>query len=133
MPVISQMLPSRFLKQDDVPQPVLVTISDITQEVMDKDSGETKWAMHFSEYEKPLALNSTNIQIAAMACGSENTDDWINKKIVLYTDPNVSFAGKIVGGLRLRAPKNQPKAAPKPAPAPVGGMAEMEDDELPPF
>jgi hypothetical protein len=122
------MLPSRFLKQDEVPQPVLVTISNITQEIMDKDSGETKWAMHFEEFEKPLALNSTNIQISAMACGSDNTDDWLGKKIVLYTDPNVSFAGKIVGGLRLRAAKNQPKPAPKP----VGGIAEMEDDG-PPF
>jgi hypothetical protein len=39
--------------------------------------------------------------------GSDNTDDWIGKQIVLFVDPSVSFAGKIVGGIRLRAPKGK--------------------------
>ena len=127
MPKINEMLPSRFLKKEDVPAPVLVTISAITHEQVDKDTDEWKWSMHFAEFEKPLALNSTNIQVAGIACGSDDTDDWINKKIVLYTDPNVSFAGKIVGGLRLRAPKQQAKPAPKPAPVDEG-VADMDSD-----
>ena len=41
-------------------------------------------------------------------------------QIVLYKD-EVSFGGKLVGGIRARAPKNQPlvKLVRKPAPAPV--------------
>ena len=68
---IHEMLPSRFLKKEDCPQPVLATIANITEEVVDKDSGETKYAMHFQELDKPLALNSTNIQLAAAICQSD--------------------------------------------------------------
>ena len=121
---ISDMLPSRFLKQSDVPAPVLVTVSNLTNEVMDKDSGETKWALHFEEFDKPLAMNSTNIQVAAMAFGTDETDEWLGRKVVLFCDPNVSFAGKIVGGLRLRAAKNQPK----PKPVVQEGIADMDSD-----
>lgn len=125
---VSEMLPSRFLKKEDCPAPVLVTIANITEEVMDKDTGETKWTMHFQEFDKPLALNSTNIQLAAAICGSDDTDDWFGKQVVLYNDPSIMFAGKITGGLRLRQPKNQKPA--KPAPKPVGGVAEMDDDDI---
>ena len=130
MPTLNEMLPSRFLKKEDVPAPVLVTISAITHEVVDKDTEEKKWAMHFEEFDKPLALNSTNLQITAKACGSQDSDEWLGRKIVIYTDDNVSFAGKIVGGLRLRAQKVTTN---KPKPPPVSaGVADMDDD-LPPF
>jgi hypothetical protein len=125
---ISEMLPSRFLKKEDVPQPVLVTIANITEEIVDKDTGETKFAMHLQEFERPLLLNSTNIQLAAAICGSDDTDDWSGQKVVLYSDPSIMFAGKITGGLRLRQPKNQKPA--KPAPKPAGGVAEMDDDDI---
>ena len=51
-----------------------------------------------------MVLNSTNIHNCAQACNSQDTDDWVGKKVVLYEDPNVSFGGKLVGGIRLRAP-----------------------------
>jgi hypothetical protein len=126
MPTVNEMLPSRFLKKEDVPAPVLVTISAITHEVVDKDTEEKKWAMHFEEFDKPLALNSTNLQITAKACGSQDSDEWLGRKMVLFTDDNVSFAGKIVGGLRLRAPKVTTN---KPKPAPVAeGVADIDED-----
>lgn len=113
MPKLSEMLPSRFLKKDDVPQPMLLTIGDIEQVNVAPEGqpAENKWTMSFPEMDKPLVLNSTNMHIVGMTYG-DDTDGWIGKKIVLYSDPNVSFGGKLVGGLRLRAPKNQ---AAKPA------------------
>jgi hypothetical protein len=45
---------------------------------------------------------------------------------VLYTDPNVSYAGKIIGGIRVRAPKKTAAVAPKPAP-----VVDINDDEIP--
>jgi hypothetical protein len=132
MPKVSEMIPSRFLKKDDVPAPVLVTVMSLSQEEMDKDSGELKWAVHFQEFDKPMALNSTNIQLCAAIFSSDDTDDWVGKKLVLYTDPTIMFAGKVTGGLRVRAPKQAPKPAAKPAarpaPAPAEGVAEMDDD-----
>lgn len=108
MPRVSEMLPSTYLKKEDVPEETLVTIAAIDKVTIKSEEGsEEKWAMMFQEHEKALVLNSTNIQLCKMACGSDDTDDWIGKKIVLYTDPNVSFAGKLVGGLRLRAVKQK--------------------------
>jgi hypothetical protein len=49
---------------------------------------------------------------------------------VLYTDPNVSYAGKIIGGIRVRAPKVK-AAAPPPPPPPVDHGAELTDDDIP--
>lgn len=86
---------------------------------------EYKWTMSFQETDKPMVLNSTNIQLCAKACDSEDTDDWIGKKVVLYDDPNVSFAGKLTGGIRIRAPRNQ---QPAPTPKPSGAFADMADD-----
>jgi hypothetical protein len=123
MPNINTMMPSKYLKKEDVPQPALVTIRSFTRDnvAQQNEPEERKWIMHFDEFPVGMVLNSTNLQLAAQAMGSDETDDWIGKKIVIYTDPNVSFGGKLIGGLRLRAPR---KNKPAPPPPPV----EVEDD-----
>lgn len=128
MPKLSEMLPSRFLKKDDVPQPALVTIGDIEQVNVAPQGQpeEKKWTMSFPELDKPLVLNSTNMHVIGSIYG-EDTDGWMGQKLVIYHDPNVSFGGKLVGGLRVRAPKNQRAAPPAPA-KPAGKFDDMEDD-----
>jgi len=108
---IGKMKESKYLTKDDVGDGVLVTITKLEQQnvALDNEPEETKWIMHFKEFSKGLVLNWTNIQLTAKATGSEETDDWPSKKIVLYTDENVSFGGKLVGGIRIRAAKNQEK------------------------
>lgn len=141
------MKESKFLKKEDCGPGILVTIKDVRQENVAKEGApeELKWCMHFAETEKPMVLNNTNAQIIAAVCGSEQTEDWVNSKIVLYNDPNITFQGKLVGGIRARAPKNKqpaiarqatpaPKPAPKPAPAPeptpeeLAAEADVQDD-----
>lgn len=128
MPKISEMRESKFLKKEDVGRGVLATITGCDQQnvAMEGAGQELKWCLHFSELEKPLVLNSTNIQLCAKICGSEDTDHWTGKRLVLYVDPNVSYAGKLIGGIRVRAPK--PGAVPPPPPV----TAEEIFDE-PPF
>ena len=93
---------------------------------------ENKFALHFDELEKPLVLNSTNGQIIAAITGSQESDGWAGKKIVLYNDPNSSFGGKLTGGIRCRAPKagSVVADAKQGAPAPA---APVEDDSQVPF
>ena len=112
MPHINEMKESKYLKQSDIGRGVLVTVKGLMKKNIAKpgDEQEFRWLVFFNELEKPLVLNSTNAQLAARVCGSENTDDWTGKQIVLYTDPNVSYAGKLVGGIRIRAPKPQAMA-----------------------
>lgn len=111
---VSQMMSKKFLTKEDCDPPILVTIESIERVNVAKEGTEEefRFAMHFAETDKPLVLNATNIQACQMACGGdEETDNWIGHKIVLYNDPNVSFAGKITGGIRLRAPKQAVRKA----------------------
>lgn len=128
MPKISEMKESKFLKQNDVGAGMLCTVQGVDQENVAKQGAEPemKWCLLLEESDKPLVLNSTNIQLCAKIFGSDDTDDWTGKKIVLYTDPNVSYGGKIVGGIRVRAPKAKPVAKAKP-------VVEETDDEAVPF
>lgn len=125
MPKISEMRESKFLKQGDVGVGALMTITGCEKHnvAMAGAEPEHKWCLEFQETDKPLVLNMTNMQICARVFGSEDTDEWIGKRIVLYTDPNVSYAGKVVGGIRVRAPKPGAKL-----PEPVVDIAPDEDD-----
>lgn len=123
---ISQLKESRFLKKDDVMRPILVTIKGVTQEnlALQGQPPEFKWILHFMEpNSKPMVLNSTNGQIIAQILGSDETDHWTGKQIVLYNDPSISFQGRLTGGIRVRAPRTASQTAPRPAspppPAPV--------------
>ncbi len=128
MPKTSEMRESKFLKQTDVGRGVMATVEGCVQMNVAKEGAdpEMKWCLTFADLDKPLVLNSTNIQLCQRICDSDDTDHWIGKKIVLYTDPNVSYAGKLVGGIRVRAPK--PSVMPAPAKAPV---IEINDDDIP--
>lgn len=126
MPNINQMMPSKYLKKEDFPQPALVTIRAFTTANVAQQGQpeEKKWIMHFEELENGLVMNSTNLQLAAAAIGSEETEDWVGHKVVLYNDPNVSFGGKLMGGIRIR----QVKRKAPPAPPPPTSFEEMDDD-----
>jgi len=140
MPNISVLKSSKFLTKEDVTPPVLATIQSVHQMNVAKEGApeELKWVVEFEESEKPMVLNSTNGQLIALITGYDETDNWKGSKVVLYNDPAVSFAGKITGGIRVRAPKNQPaKIQPqserKPDPEPVKKPlpAEPDSDDVP--
>jgi hypothetical protein len=136
MPKTSEMRESKFLKQTDVGSGALLTVSGCTQHNVAQQGAdpEMKWCLLFHETDKPLVLNTTNIQLCEHVFGSDDTDDWTGKKIVLYTDPTVSYGGKLVGGIRVRAPKHQaqaqlaPKVGPKPLPV---DEPDLTDDDIP--
>ncbi len=132
MPRTTDMIESKYLKQADAPDPVIVTVSKIGKINIAKegDPPEDKWAVRFKEFSKPMLLNSTNIKLLEKACGSDDTDDWIGKEVILYTDDSVSFGGQVVGGLRIR---KQQAAPTRKAPTQTKGdsdapMADMDDD-----
>jgi hypothetical protein len=114
MASINDIKSSKFLKKEDVGEGVLVTIKSLEQENVAKEGAEPemKFVLHFNEFEKPLVLNSTNAQIIAKITGAEDEIEvkWIGKSIVLYNDPNISFQGKLTGGIRVRAAKTPAKS-----------------------
>jgi hypothetical protein len=117
------MRDSKFLRKEDVGTGMLLTIEGCIQVnvAMSGAEPEMRWALTFEEEDRPMILRSTNAQMCAKIFGSDDTDDWTGQQIVLYDDPSIAFAGKIVGGIRVRAPR--PK---KPAPAPVQAPAQAQ-------
>jgi hypothetical protein len=92
-------------------------------DLTDKDGRKKmKIIIFFDALDKPLVLNQTNKEVLVSDLGRV-PGKWEGASVGLYVDPNVSFAGKRTGGVRLRvlepakAAKASKPAATKPAPA----------------
>jgi hypothetical protein len=66
--------------------------------------------LHLEGKDKPIAANSTICRTIAGLYGND-TAAWVGKFITIYGDPDVSYGGEKVGGIRVRPtiPK-EPKA-----------------------
>jgi hypothetical protein len=109
---INSLKERKFLTKEDCGKGILVTVNSIAKEnvAMEGAPEELKHCVHFKEDVKPMVLYMTNARLIAGIVGSEDTDNWTGHRIVLYCDPTISFSGKIIGGIRVRAPRNQPAA-----------------------
>ena len=122
MPNLNDLKQSRFLTKEDCTPPIQVTIKgyESMNVAPESQSPEQKWCLHFHEAEKPLVLNSTNGQLIAqivnqtygVANNFGDFDSWIGKKVELWNDPSVGFAGKMTGGIRVRPCSGQAAAQP---------------------
>lgn len=126
--LVKDMIQSKFLRKEDFDEDQICTIKDVKLENVGKDdSPEERWVLFFRERDKGMVLNITTIRVLEAAYGGDS-DHWVGNKVLVYVDPNVSFGGKIVGGLRLRTPK-------KTAPPPATKMAPPDtvefDDKIP--
>lgn len=130
MAKIGEMIESKYLKQTDVEDEITVTVEKVGKANVAKkgDEPEYKWLVRFKEFEKPMVLNSTNIKRLAKACDSDDTDEWTGKQVVLYVDPDVEFAGNIVGGLRIRAKPKATGVRQEPSKTAGGKFDDMADD-----
>lgn len=130
MALVKDMIQSKFLRKEDFDEDQICTIKGCRLEDVGRDDApEQRWVIFFREHPKGMVLNITTIRVLEQAFGGD-TDNWVGKQATVYVDPNVSFGGKIVGGLRLRVQKQ--KAAPKPAAAAAQPAPAGFDDELPP-
>jgi hypothetical protein len=97
-----EAFPSKYLSKEDVPQAVSVSIARISKtEIGDEENPKLKTIIEFNGFEKPMILNATNWDTLEAAYGEES-DGWIGKACEVFTDPNVMYAGKKTGGLRIR-------------------------------
>jgi hypothetical protein len=133
------MVESKFLKKEDAADGILVTIKGVEKrDVGTESEPEQKWVLLLEEA-KPLVLNSTNLALLEKATGSDNSDDWAGYKVVLFNDENVSFGGKLTGGVRVdvnrtkryHAKQNggdEPKAPAKPVASKPSHFDDFKDD-----
>ena len=123
--------PSQHLKAEDLQgRRIAVTIEDVTmEEVGQGDKKETKPCAHFVGKDKSLVLNRTNWARLADFLGSDDSDDWGGRSVVLGVE-KVDFQGKRVPAIRVlglaRARQGGSTAAPVAPPPP-----EIEPDDPP--
>lgn len=99
---LNEMFPSKWLKAEDFGEGEnkVVTIKDVKYETLGQGAkAETKPVIEFRDA-KPLVLNKTNGHIIGQLYGSD-TDEWVGKKITLFTMEVDSF-GDIVRAIRVR-------------------------------
>ena len=68
-------------------------------------NAQEKWIIYFREIRKGLALNTTNGKRIAESLGTDEMDEWIGRKITIFVDENVEYAGKNVPAIRVKVKK----------------------------
>ena len=112
---INGAFPSTYLKAADLAgRRAIVTISHVKLEDVGDDA---KPILYFQGKEKGLVLNKTNANMITEITGSDETDHWKGKAIVLYVT-KVDYQGKRVDGIRVDYPANGNGAAPVAPPPP---------------
>ncbi len=92
-----------YLKTEHITGEVIYTIKEVVPEKIGRENNkETKAVAHFEGVDKGLALNKVNAEAIAEISGSREIEDWVGTKVCLYVDPDVEFAGKKVGGIRIK-------------------------------
>jgi len=110
---------SKYLKKEDaVPQPLLLTITGCEEEnvMMENEPEKFKKVLYFAESDKGFVLGPTTGGQIASFLGDPGDDvtKWFGKKIVLFCDKTVMMGHKLVGGLRVREPRNQGRGPQQP-------------------
>ncbi len=88
-----------YLRQEDFSQPVVATITHAQAEQF-PGQRRKKLAIVLLGYDKPLILNSTNRNTLKEQLGNR-VSEWIGKKISVYVDRTIVYAGRQTGGIRV--------------------------------
>jgi hypothetical protein len=130
---ISEAFPSKYLKaDDDIPDindgGLVVTITGAEFETIGQGAeASEKIVLYFAETKKGLVLNKTNAGTITKVLGSDDTDDWMDRKIRLVAT-DVEFKGDMMRGIRVSSRPVKSEARPKAAP---GGKDFEEFDPAP--
>ena len=103
---LNELFPRKYATGEDLAgKSVTLTISHLRLEKMIPTPGTApveKWVVFFKEAQKGIVLSKTLAFQISKAVGSEDTDDWVGKKVVLYPEP-VNVAGYTRTAIRARA------------------------------
>lgn len=123
---IGEAFPSKYLKASDIEElgePVLTIKSVRMEEVGQGAEKDSKPLLMFKELEKGFIANLTNCKTITKVLGTDDTDEWIGKKIILKA-MEVEFKGDMVMSIRVSLRKPA-------APTPVKKAPAQEEEEAP--
>jgi len=97
----------QFLKKADVNPPVVWTITDAKEQTVTAPGKppQDKVVLFFDGSRKGLVLNMACGDALYDITGHEDPEEWIGQQVELFVDDNVNYAGKRIGGVRLRKPQ----------------------------
>jgi len=128
-PNADDFIGGNYLKKEDIDGAMTVTLTDVWSEAV-LNAGRKKLVVSFREFEKPLILNKTNIKRFARIFGTGDTKVW-RGPVTLYVEPGVEYAGRVVGGLRVRpVDKAQSRVESPDKQTQHNGYAERVDSEF---
>jgi hypothetical protein len=104
-----------------------VQVEAIREEEVGAD-GQRKLVARFAGKSKGLVLNDANLETLEAAFGADSSDA-VGGQVILFVDPDVRYAGRKVGGIRIRLPAA--KRVTKEKAAAKSPTAEYLNDELP--
>lgn len=101
---LSEVFPSRYLNKEDLDQTedTVVTVSNSGHEEVGQER-KRKFVIYFKEIKKGLICNKVNLDRMLSAHEVTDTDELDGKPVALYVDHEVTFQGKTIGGIRVRA------------------------------
>jgi hypothetical protein len=109
---------SKYLRAEDLKQDKKFRIKAVSEEVFERDGRpEKKLTLWFTNDERGLVLNKTNIRTLRGPYGDDTTN-WIGKVIVVFP-MMADFRGKMTPALRVRIPPPKQATAAAAAAAPV--------------
>jgi len=136
MPGIGDLSESIYVQKEDIGDGRTVTITGYERKNVAKqhEKPSMKYVLEFQNC-KPLCLNVTNGKTIAKIMSQvyglslkpekdgqnsdgstrwipqcEKFDNWIDKQIILWFNPDIEYAGEVTGGIRVRPPKLDTKA-----------------------
>ena len=126
----NEAFPGKWLRKEDVTQPIRVTITRVAlTDIGTDEEPQRKPAMWFKEDVAPTPINSSNWDVLEGLYG-DDSDLWLGKAIEIYVDPDVKFAGRRVGGIRLREPASARAGAPPSPNTKVGSTGNADTTKL---
>lgn len=106
---------SSYLNASDIEQPTVIKVRDVLIEEVSKQDRLVLYSDDLADGEQGVILNKTNIGELERIFGSDESDDWRDKRCVAFNDKNVQYQGKRVGGIRFRPYTEEDKTSSRQA------------------
>ena len=131
---LSEEFPSKNMRAgEDIVEGESQVFTITGAEIVKFDDGN-KVLVHFRESDKGFVASKTKANVIAQVLGSDDTDDWIGRRITLFCT-QVLYQGKMVDSIQVssKAPKEKAAAtagAAKPKPAkPADPQPDDDEDD----
>ena len=91
----------QYLRQTDFPNPVVTFVTDVQEKLISSPGkpAKPKLVLFFDFSPKGLVMNMSNCDVLFALTNADDPESWIGTEVEIFADPDVTYAGKRVGGV----------------------------------